>query len=307
MSVTYVEPTGGGVKVVGQSATAGSRPRDPGTLGYVSSGSISNPYTQNITEKYRNPTTPARLRAQLPPPSPQAAGSVYWTTTGSKSAPQDRFMSVQDAYSAFPSLSQRAKDHFYGVMDKYYGKGRWDTSWVSGLWNKAVGAASYALTYEGRRVSPLDIFESVVSSETASGAGASGGGGGGGGAGGGGGPTTSISTTTSVNLTDPSTARGLVNQALTQYLGREANAKEQEAFLRALNAQERMNPTVTRQRSVSQSSGSTVSQTQDVMSQGGFNPSTFAQEYAQGQEGAAEFQAATGLLDSFMSALKARV
>lgn len=307
MSVTYVEPTGTGTpRVVAQSGTGPSGPRNPSSLGSVSSGSISNPYTQYTTERYRNPTTPARVRAQLPPPSPQAAGMVYLSTTGSRTAPQDRFISVQDAYNMYPSLSASAKKHFDGVMDAYYGKGRWEESWKAKLWNKAVGAASYALTYEGRRVSPLDILPSVVADEAGASSGGGGGYGGGGG-GGGGGPTTSISTTTSVNLTDPSTARGLVDRALSQYLGREATGKEQQAFLRALNAQEQMNPTVTRQTSVSQVAGDTVSQTQSVMSQGGFNPSVFAEEYAQGQEGAAEFQAATGLLDAFIGALKARV
>jgi hypothetical protein len=37
---------------------------------------------------------------------------------------------------------------------------------------------------------------------------------------------------------------------------------------------------------------------------GGFNPSTFAEDYAQGMEGAAEFQAATTYLDAFINALR---
>lgn len=283
-----------------------NQPYSPSAGGYVSSGSVSNPYTQYSTERYRNPTTPLRQRSQLPPPQPGSAGMVYLTTTGSKSTPLDRYIPVQDAYNMLSSLSPDAIKKFDSTMDKYYGKGKWEPSWRSGLWNKSVGAASYALTYNGQRLSPLDALDSVLASETG-GSGAGVGGGSGSGGGGYSGPVTSRQTSTNINLTDPTTARGLVDKALSSYLGREANVKEQAAFRKALNIQEKMNPSVTQQTSVTTpgvGTSDTVSQSQ---TQGGFNPSVFAEEYARGQEGSAEFQAATTMLDTFIGSLKARV
>jgi hypothetical protein len=90
---------------------------------------------------------------------------------------------------------------------------------------------------------------------------------------------------------------------LGNFLGRAADPQEQKAFLKALNVQERQNPTVTRQTTVS--GGGSSSSTSSTI--GGFNPSTFAKEYAAGQEGAGEFQAATSLLDTFISSLGAKV
>ena len=268
----------------------------------ATNGYTPDPYTQYSTESLRNPTTPLRTRAQLPPPSPASAGMVYLTTTGSKTAPIDRFIPVQDAYNMLPSLGPDAMAQFNETMDKYYGKGRWDTSWKSGLWNKAVGAASYALTYGGKRISPLEALDGVLANET------SGSGGAGGKAAAYKGPVTTKSTTESVNLTNPTEARTLVNNSLTQYLGREATKQEQDSFLAALNAQEKMNPTVTNQTSTTTPQGKAMNKVEsEVQSQGGFNPSTFAQEYAQGQEGSAEFQAASSLLDTFIGSLKARV
>jgi len=103
--------------------------------------------------------------------------------------------------------------------------------------------------------------------------------------GGGGGPTQAV------NLTDPGTAKQLMNQSLQQYLGRDATPDELEKFVTALNKAEMRNP------QTSVRSGSTA------VSAGGFNPATFAQDYAAGMEGAGEFQAVTSALDNFIGSL----
>lgn len=113
----------------------------------------------------------------------------------------------------------------------------------------------------------------------------------------------SSSVSKSVSLTNESTARGLIDQTLSQYLGRSATSKEQDAFFKALNVQQKQNPTITRQ-TVSSGGGSTSAVSSTV---GGFDPSTFAKEYAAGQEGVGEFQAATSLLDAFIGSLGAKV
>jgi hypothetical protein len=97
--------------------------------------------------------------------------------------------------------------------------------------------------------------------------------------------------TQAVNLTDPGTAKQLMNQSLQQYLGRDATPDELEKFVTALNKAEMRNP------QTSVRSGSTA------VSAGGFNPATFAQDYAAGMEGAGEFQAVTSALDNFIGSL----
>lgn len=103
--------------------------------------------------------------------------------------------------------------------------------------------------------------------------------------GGGGGPTKAV------NLTDPGTAKQLMNQSLQQYLGRDATPRELRKFVDALNAAEMGAP---REQVV-------VGDT--AVTRGGFNPATFAQDYAAGMQGAGEFQAVTAGLDNFISAL----
>lgn len=109
--------------------------------------------------------------------------------------------------------------------------------------------------------------------------------GGGGFYGGGGGGGTS----STVRLTNKQDAMVILNQAMASYLGRQARADELEKFLSLLNEQEMSNPTV------ATVEGDTVVQS------GGFNPQAFAEEFAQGKEGSAEFQAATAFLDTFLS------
>lgn len=105
------------------------------------------------------------------------------------------------------------------------------------------------------------------------------------GGGGGGGPTQAVS------LTDPGTAKQLINQSLQQYLGRNATPDELQNFVAALNKAEMKSPRVSRV------AGATA------VTAGGFNPATFAEDYAAGMEGAGEFQAVTSALDNFIGSL----
>jgi len=96
-------------------------------------------------------------------------------------------------------------------------------------------------------------------------------------------------------LTDPGTAETLINQALQQYLGRQASDIEIKQFRKALRKAERKSPTEVDIEGTTQ------------ITKGGFNAATFAQQYAEGMEGAAEYQAATTFLDSFIDSLGAKV
>lgn len=219
----------------------------------------------------------------------------------------DRLVDASDAMYMMYTLAPEAKKRLNDLTTAYFGHNRWEPSWQDNVWKQAVQVSANSVAYgnKGDWIDPVTAFELVVN-ETAAGSQ-----GGRGGAGGGGayrGPTTTTQINKSVNLTDPTTARGVIKNALTEYLGRDATDNEQEAFLNALNAAERRNPTVTRAVTKTTPQGVAKSTVEsETMTQGGFNPSTFAQEYAQGMEGAAEFQAATTLLDTFIGSLKARV
>lgn len=98
--------------------------------------------------------------------------------------------------------------------------------------------------------------------------------------GGGGGGSSSV-----VNLTNPTDARTLVDNALAGYLGRAATTEEADQFLSVLNQQERANPINTTKSSRS----------------GGVNQQQIAKDFARSQEGAAEFMADTQYMDWFMN------
>jgi hypothetical protein len=272
---------------------------------------------------FRNPTNPAAARLNVSPMiTGPATGNQRLVYMGEHEIPQrggipfkdpnkvvnkrvTQATPIADARYMLYTLAPYYKKQLDDTTTAYFGHNRWDPSWQDKVWEKAIQVSANSFAYGNQKITPIDAFKMIASDMAQSS-----GGGRGGGAGGGGysGPVTTETTSTSVSLTDPGTARGLVNKSLSDYLGREATSAEQEKFLTALNSAERRSPTVTRQTSTTTPGGAgrnTV--TQDVESSGGFNPSTFAQEYAAGQEGAAEFQAATSLLDAFIDSLKARV
>lgn len=177
-------------------------------------------------------------------------------------------------------------------MNEYYGEGNWSLSGgagkagVKGFWETAVDV-SRAEANLGRTVPVYQAFDQILANAAAAGvAGGAGGGGRGGGA-----PTI----TATINLTDPGTAETLINQALQQYLGRQASDIEIKQFRKALRKAERKSPTEVDIEGTTQ------------ITKGGFNAATFAQQYAEGMEGAAEYQAATTFLDSFIDSLGAKV
>lgn len=103
-----------------------------------------------------------------------------------------------------------------------------------------------------------------------------------GGGGGGGSSVRSI-----VNLTNPQDAEVLLDNALAQYLGRQANDQEIRAFVKALNKSERANPVI----------ATTGGQ------RGGMNPDLMAQEFATSRKNYAETQASTTYMGWMMDAL----
>lgn len=223
--------------------------------------------------------------------APQQPGYAYFGTKyGRQGEPIEVFEKVEDAKYKYGSFSDDEAKKFYGTLNKYFPNG-WDPSYAENQWVRALNIASDRLTKEGLKITPFQAFDTMLS-QAAQFGGLPAGGAGGSGAGGSGAPAIKGQ----VNLTDPGTAKLLVDQALESYLGRKANERELMAFETALNKREMKSPTSTE-----------VTEGGIAVSGGGFNPSAFAEQYAQGQEGAGEYQAATTLLDTFVSSLKAQV
>jgi len=157
---------------------------------------------------------------------------------------------------------------------------------IDQAWADALGQSAY--NYAQRPTASSDVFtylRNLSASNDGPGTGGSGsrGGGGGGGA---------APITDSINLTDPGSAKLMLDQALSNYLGRKASKDEIAKFTGALTQKEMENPNHVAV------AGSTQVQS------GGFNPQAFADSWASQQKGVPEFQAATGLLDTFIGSLK---
>jgi hypothetical protein len=214
----------------------------------------------------------------LTPVNVSSSDPLVWMGEGQ--APQP----LSQVKNAYAFLSPRAAKKFNSQLDRLFPYG-WTPSYIAGQWEEASELAAQA-TAQGKKIAPLDVFDNMLKNSAASAAASRGGGGGGGGA---------AAPTKTINLTDPGTAETLVDQALQGYLGRRASDKEITEFRKALTRAERGAP------SEVNVSGDTATRS------GGFNPATFAQQYAEGVEGAAEYQTATTFLDSFIGALGPRV
>jgi hypothetical protein len=204
---------------------------------------------------------------------------------------------IGDAWDVLP---QNVTKPAFDLLDKVYGVGNWTSKEVNDLWAYSVKQGSSAVAIYGKDApTPEELMLQRIPTlaqnglrpdgKLAKGVGGSGG--------------VSVSFQKSVRLTDPGSARKLVDTALGQYLGRAATPEEQKTFLKALNVQEQEDPTMTK--SVTNSAGRTSSTSSTTT--GGFDPAVFAEEYAQGQEGAGEFKAATSLLDTFIKSIGAKV
>jgi hypothetical protein len=275
-----------------------------------------NPLSMN---NFRNPTNPSQSNVNFqgsnPAANPNAVylGESKWAYMGTKKDPktgkvQDTFMDVAGADVSYYFLSNDAKAQLRNTMDGLYGKGVWRESWIDKAYKRGLQASAYAYANMGTRVTAVEAAAQLLAEDASNGVAPDGSSTGGRGGGGYSGPVTSKQRTASVNLTDPMSARKLVDTALESYLGRRATSKEQETFFNTLNKREKQSPTITTQVSTTTPQGPAMSSTESsVTSQAGFNPSVFAEEFARGQQGAGEYQAATTYLDTFISALGARV
>jgi hypothetical protein len=211
-----------------------------------------------------------------------------FTTAGTTGSTAVDVVKDSRIVSDYTMLSDREQEEVLKLTAQYYSGMPWQFSWIEKRWAKAVSTANKRLMLYGEKVTPFEVYDRMIANEKArdaekrsTGGGYSGGGGFGGGGGG----------TSTIRLTSATDARVILNQAMKTYLGRDATGEEIDKFVGLLNAKERANPIV------QEYSGNTALQ------YGGFNPATFAEDFARSKDGSSEYQAVTTFLDAFMGAL----
>lgn len=239
------------------------------------------------------PSTPMNDRFGLPPIPPDSRpGQIYFGGTyGYQAGAAQPITTVEESWfpkestwGMYANLPPESRALLVQIMDAKAGRRQWNEEELRKTWSEGILASESALVTSGERIDPLDILrrfylnpDGSPTDYAKSGRGGSGGG---------------SSRSVQTRLTDPMSADALVDKSLQGYLGRAATAYEKTAFLKALNKYEKENPTVT-------------TTTGDyTVTKGGAAPAQFAEEFAMAQEGAAEYEAATTYLNSFLSALK---
>lgn len=284
-----------------------------------------------------NPQGPGTATGE-PNPWDAGAGGVFlgYTSNGSGGTMNGRWMTPDQAELYWYDMPQSERDRFWQQAERIAGR-TLEAGQVQSLWNSAVTeSARFGLS--GQFVSPWDVAlrqadladpNNLGGSRT-------------------GGPTSSSSSMTStntwdetstdnastINLTNPGTAKRLLNSVMQVALGRDANKKEVNAFIKALRSEERANPetrttessssgtaTVNTEssRTTNENSDGTVSssvgtETSDrstdstsdsnTVTDGGFDAQQFAMEYAQSRPDYAEYQMATTYLDAFRNLIR---
>lgn len=186
------------------------------------------------------------------------------------------YVSVQEASDYYFLMPQAERERFHGLYQNITGSRiRSVSSFITG-WNQSVTGAAELTRMTGRPTTPIEYAEMMAT--FGPGVRPQGGGGGG--------PTR----TEVINLTNPSDARVLVDNALTQYLGRRATQEESDTFFKTLNKLERQSPQITTE------SGK---QTRKAVQQGGLNRELVAREFAESREDAAEFMVQSQYMNWF--------
>lgn len=121
------------------------------------------------------------------------------------------------------------------------------------------------------------------------------------------GPVTTYSKDTVIDITNPSQAKLLLDDALQNYLGRDATAEERQTFMDSLNKMQREEPQVVKSTSKTGAPGRpTQTQSRVTEQRAGVDPRAVAQEFARSRDEAAERRMGGQYMDWFMEKLMAR-
>jgi hypothetical protein len=200
-------------------------------------------------------------------------------------------MSVQQAQMEFDRFDPMQAKEWGELTRQYVGyKNVPSLERQRSMWNQMIGLAGAASSAWGRNVSPWEMLRSGVERSPARQQGQ----------GRYTGPVTVTDTSRVVNLSNPSEARSFLDGALANYLGRAPSPKEYQTFTKALNAAQEAEPEITRSVTTTTPGRATQTRTSDVRREGGIVPGQYATEWAKSQEGVAETQAGTTLLNAFL-------
>ena len=226
-------------------------------------------------------------------------GSDYDLTKGvptmlQKPGASNGMFTIDEAKSRYVTMNPQEVKRFDKAIEQLTGKKPTGLSnqWH---WEQMIDQANIYSSATGKPISPWDMAEMLAARSPAApeGGGAYTG------------PTTTTYNDESVNLTNPSSARALIDNAIGSYLGRKPTSKEYKTFLQALNTTEEATPQISQR--VTRSSGSANPAAQTVSTtgktEGGINAQQFATEYAKSDEQYAETQLSTTGLQSFLSML----
>lgn len=235
-------------------------------------------------------------------------GSGYGAYTGGTPtagyAPiQDMTADVSDAAQGWYSLSPEAQRKIYNDAIEVYGHEKVPALNMASFYADTVNAAYQAQQSRGIKVTPLEYWDYYRESG-GPGLNAYGDKGGKGAGGRYMGPTTQVGTYETVNLSNPSEARALLDNALGQVLGRRPTDVEYKNFTAALNAAQEEAPSITESVSTTTPQGkakSTVKSKQKTS--GGVSETQLATEFARSQEMAAETIGGTLGFDAFLEAI----
>lgn len=231
----------------------------------------TNPRIDNLNSRFglQPSQVPANAQTALVPIGKDARGNPI-------------IVPADMAKSLWPQMNKKDMNKLLNKVQQYYPTWKGNPDWVEGFVGRLIDYSSANYMINGVDTPYMDTLDSfLATTRERYGPDLGTGGGGGGGA-----------PTAVVNLTDPGTAKQLINQSLQNYLGRRATNRELRKFVDALNEAEMGAP-----RTQGVSGGVAVTA-------GGFNPATFAEDYAMGMEGSGEFQAVTNYLNAFIGSLE---
>lgn len=223
-------------------------------------------------------------------PKPNTTGINQFLARPVNMRPNEMFP-IEKAKAELWNLDYQQRARLDDLFEKTYfrpSRGYPDTI---GYWNDLITYSGLYSSQTGTNKSPFDIAEMMASTANPDGSGT------------GGGPSTTSYRDENVNLSDPSTARSVLDSTLGRYLGRSPNQKEYKSFLRALNSMEQATPSTSER--VTRSSGG---QNQTVSTKGtsttGLSREQFATEYAKGDEQYAETTLSTTGLQAFLGMMR---
>jgi hypothetical protein len=195
---------------------------------------------------------------------------------------------TQQAYAEFLRFDEEQRERFDSAVERFTGS-RPEGTTAYFRWKEMVDLSGVLSQAYGRDVDPFETAELMAARAPAKPAG--------------GGPTTTVSTTETVDLSNPSSARRLLDNTLGAYLGRLPSQKEYSNFLRVLNSAEEAAPAITQQTSRTVPGEGTSRVATKIKGEGGVSREQVAAEYVRGREDYAETRLSNTGLSAFLELL----